>query len=272
MTENEFLIDLNKMTIADKYDNNYFNNIFDMLKKFYQADNVVFDGFRKEKNESKEVSMNDIVFNIDFISKRIIVKNVKKIFNNKEFFLNMTSVILNNIFKNYMMIEKLKKDKYLDSLLTIYNRLAYDELLKKNEVHKCCGVAFIDVNGLGIVNNMYGYDAGDKLLVVISDCFKKFYRYDDIYRIGGDELVIICDDIDKKLFDIKLQRSLEDIALTPYSVSVGTIYNENIVDLQQTIKDASVIMKRNKEEYRRNNPDKYANKYEVTYVGNVKKK
>lgn len=70
------------------------------------------------------LSNNDIIINIEVISKRLVIKNVKRDFVNKDFFIKMLHVILNNIFKNYLMIEKLKKDKYIDSLLQVYNRTA----------------------------------------------------------------------------------------------------------------------------------------------------
>ena len=40
-----------------------------------------------------------------------------------------------------------------------------------------------------------------------------------------------------------------------------------VLNLQSVVRDAGIIMKKNKEEYRKNNPDKYINKYDVTYVG-----
>lgn len=60
---------------------------------------------------------------------------------------------------------------------------------------------------------------------------------------------------------------MEKVSLTLYIVSVGTIYCESVDDLQSVVRDAGIIMKKNKEEYRKNNPDKYINEYDVTYVG-----
>lgn len=52
-------------------------------------------------------------------------------------------------------------------------------------MHKMCGVAFVDVNGLSVANNMYGHESGDNLLKTVADCLKQYFRYCDIYRIGG---------------------------------------------------------------------------------------
>lgn len=64
-----------------------------------------------------------------------------------------------------------------------------------------------------------------------------------------------------------MKKAMEKFSLTLYTVSVGTIYCESVDDLQSVVRDAGIIMKKNKEEYRKNNPDKYINKYDVTYVG-----
>ena len=159
------------------------------------------------------LSDNDIIINIEVFSKRLVIKNVKKDFVNKDFFIKMLHVILNNIFKNYLMIEKLKKDKYIDSLLQVYNCTAYNELIQEKKKYSNCAVAFIDANGLSIVNNRYGHE-------------------------------IICEDIDEALFSEKMKKAMEKVSLTLYTVSVGTIYCESVDDLQSVVRDAGIIMKK----------------------------
>lgn len=162
MLESDFLISLNNMVVTDNYDSNHFNSVFEALKKYCEADAVITDDFRKNENmisyKNIALSNNDIIINIEVISKRLVIKNVKRDFVNKDFFIKMLHVILNNIFKNYLMIEKLKKDKYIDSLLQVYNRIAYNELIQEKKKYSNCAVAFIDANDLSIVNNRYGHE------------------------------------------------------------------------------------------------------------------
>lgn len=110
MLESDFLISLNNMVVTDNYDSNHFNSVFEALKKYCEADAVITDDFRKNENmisyKNIALSNNDIIINIEVISKRLVIKNVKKDFVNKDFFIKMLHVILNNIFKNYLMIEK----------------------------------------------------------------------------------------------------------------------------------------------------------------------
>ena len=64
---------------------------------------------------------------------------------------------------------------------------------------------------------------GDLLLKTISSCLKKHFRKTDIYRIGGDEIVIIVKNIAEYLFISKTKDMLTSISNTPYSVSIGVI-------------------------------------------------
>ena len=260
------------MTIARNYDASYFENVFKLIKDFCEADEVVTDNFKRKGDPTVKLNIdvddNDMVFRIDLVNTKIVVKNPKRKFQDKEMFEAFLGTILNNIFKNMILIEKLKQEKNIDSLLQVYNRSAYDEILNEEKMHRMCGVAFVDANGLGVVNNMYGHEAGDKLLITIADCLKQYFRYYDIYRIGGDELVIICENISKDLFLTKLDMATSLISKTPYTVSVGVMYQEEVDDLKQMVNEASIKMKENKEEYRRLHPEEYVNKYEVHYVGN----
>lgn len=75
-----------------------------------------------------------------------------------------------------------------------------NKFLAKHKNSSNNGVSFIDVDGLDVMNNMYGYDAGDRMLDVVVSCFKNNFRFNDIYRIGGDKFVFVCNKIEKKHF------------------------------------------------------------------------
>lgn len=275
MNEQKFLILLNNLVICREYNTLYFENIFKLIKEFCDADEVVTDNFKRKGDPivklNLDVNNKDMVFDIGVVNTKIVVKNPKREFEDKEMFEIFLTTILENIFKNYLMVEKLKQEKNMDSLLQTYNRSAYEEILNKKNIHRMCGVAFIDANGLGVVNNMYGHEAGDRLLKTIGESLKKYFRYYDIYRIGGDELVVICENINKELFFNKLDMFRMTIGETPYEASIGAIYEEEINDLKMVVNEANVLMKKEKEEFRKLHPEKYINKYEVHYVGDIEK-
>lgn len=95
------------------------------------------------------------------------------------------------------MLKDVNLKVYMDSQLKVFNRTAYEQFLAKQKNPSNIRVSFIDVDGLGVMNNMHGYDAGDRMLDVVISCFKNNFKFNDIYRICGDEFVIICNKIEK---------------------------------------------------------------------------
>lgn len=271
MTDNEFLLYLNALTISEEYDDAYFKKLFQALFMFFEPDSISNDIFKRDgelvsKNDSA-LGEDDIIFNISSISSHIIIRNPRKKLENKEFTIKFIQTILNNIFENKKIQDRLKLDKYMDPLLSVYNRSAYTDLLHSKKPFQSTGVAFVDANGLGVENNMYGHEAGDLMLQTIVKCLKNKFRLKDIYRIGGDEFLIICNNIDEEHFQDKLDELQELVNLTEYSISLGFIYRGRIDNLKEAVDEANILMKANKEKFRKEHPEKYLNKYDVTYVG-----
>lgn len=271
MTDNEFLLYLNTLTISEEYDDAYFKKLFQALFMFFEPDSISNDIFKRDgelvsKNDDA-LGEDDIIFNISSISSHIIIRNPRKKLENKEFTIKFIQTILNNIFENKKIQDRLKLDKYMDPLLSVYNRSAYTDLLDSKKPFQRTGVAFVDANGLGVENNMYGHEAGDLMLQTIVKCLKNKFRLKDIYRIGGDEFLIICNNIDEEHFQDKLDELQELVNLTEYSISLGFIYRGRIDNLKEAVDEANILMKANKEKFRKEHPEKYLNKYDVTYVG-----
>lgn len=88
---------------------------------------------------------------------------------------------------------------YTDSLTSVRNKTSYMEAVtnindKINEHTAYFSVIVFDLNGLKVVNDRWGHQAGDTLIIhatqLICSIFKKF----PVFRIGGDEFVVIMED------------------------------------------------------------------------------
>lgn len=87
----------------------------------------------------------------------------------------------------------------VDSLTGLRNRRAFDEELGRALGTRARGVvearlalAMIDVRGLKNVNDTMGHQAGDRRLVRLSEVLRESIRESDsVYRLGGDEFMII---------------------------------------------------------------------------------
>lgn len=79
-----------------------------------------------------------------------------------------------------------------DTLTGLFNRQAfYNDI--NTHTSAITGIISMDMNELKWMNDNSGHEAGDKALRTVSDCFRKPSDLRDrIYRIGGDEFMVIC--------------------------------------------------------------------------------
>lgn len=114
---------------------------------------------------------------------------------------------IRNIDEEKKNVEKWIRRSNTDELTGIFNRRAYEEEIKslKNceNMDKFVYVS-IDVNGLKIVNDTLGHEAGDELLIGACECMKQcFGAYGKLFRIGGDEFVALIFADETQLDEIK---------------------------------------------------------------------
>lgn len=93
------------------------------------------------------------------------------------------------------------RDLYLDQLTKLQNRNA---LIKDTKVIEKSTLALINIDKFSILNDLYGEDYGDKILLSFVASTKETFKSDsyNIYRVGSDNFVILCKnwDTDTKEF------------------------------------------------------------------------
>ena len=93
--------------------------------------------------------------------------------------------------------EKYEKEKYMytsntDELTKCFNRRAYDLDMENLDLNTEWVYISLDLNGLKKANDTLGHSAGDELICAAANCMKfAFASYGKIYRIGGDEFVVL---------------------------------------------------------------------------------
>lgn len=83
---------------------------------------------------------------------------------------------------------------YHDSLTGLYNRNFFEEEKRRFDASRRLPMSVImgDINGLKLINDSFGHNAGDRLLSEIGKLLKETCRAEDVLaRIGGDEFVIM---------------------------------------------------------------------------------
>lgn len=98
--------------------------------------------------------------------------------------------------------EQLEHIAYHDALTRLPNRMLFADRLQQAIAHsnrsgQPLAVIYLDLDGFKAVNDSYGHDVGDELLVIVGQRMKATLReIDTLARIGGDEFVAVLDGLE----------------------------------------------------------------------------
>ena len=114
------------------------------------------------------------------------------------------------------------------------------------------GLLFVDIDRFKLINDSLGHDAGDQLLQEVSYRFRRALRPADlIARVGGDEFVVLCPDLDGVDAVAALAARLTDALAAPIdlpggrvvvSASIGVVHATGPADPSELLQDADLAM------------------------------
>ena len=147
---------------------------------------------------------------------------------------------------NLKSFEKLNFEATHDELTGLYNRRGYDFLLENIDI-ETCALILIDLDEFKQINDKYGHDIGDKILIKVSGILNNSFRNRDyICRFGGDEMAVImihADESMKALIEnkvIEMNQILKENeeGLPPISISVGVAFGKEGITIDELFKNA----------------------------------
>ena len=154
--------------------------------------------------------------------------------------------------KRRNLVRELKDMSYRDQLTQIGNRYALNEFEDRIDQEQCIGVVFCDVTGLKRMNDQKGHLEGDRLIVDSSKCLKEVFGDYGLFRIGGDELVALCPQIEEKEFRRRSEQLKKYIGDNDVSLAVGFSWRERCGDdIDRILSEAEKEMYADKAEYYR---------------------
>ncbi len=170
--------------------------------------------------------------------------------------------IFSDITERKHQEEHIKQLAFFDPLTRLANRTLLMDRMKHalaNAERNQEGVAviFIDLNRFKEVNDLYGHDIGDDVLVTSAQRLANTLRQGEtLARLGGDEFVVIVETSDLSYLEIiteRLQRSLSDnsIEVRGHSFSIGmsagiALYPTDAKTCEELLKYADIAMYRAK--------------------------
>ncbi|MBF0302126.1 MAG: EAL domain-containing protein [Desulfamplus sp.] len=117
-----------------------------------------------------------------------------------------------------------------DALTRMPNRVMIKDRLKSAlarsiKIEKNIGLIVIDIDNFKLINDTYGHDAGDQLLILIADRLIDTTKPGDtVARLGGDEFVILSEYIESEEFIIKVAKDINASIKMPFKLNDKTIY------------------------------------------------
>ena len=134
----------------------------------------------------------------------------------------------------------------MDPLTSLPNRQSYYQDLKI-DTKIITGVISIDMNDLQAINSNLGHEFGDMALVVVAGVLKHHCpRNSTVYRVGGDEFVVICRRLGETEIRAAITSMREKLVYTSYVCAFGYAMCGPDTDVQQAIKLADERMKEDK--------------------------
>lgn len=169
--------------------------------------------------------------------------------------LDSTAYLLISEIRKRRMSEQLYRMSYYDALTGIYNRNRYlaDVQTLSEQTSNSMGIVFVDINNLKKVNDEYGHEQGDRLICHVVEQLKNCFEETQLYRISGDEFVILCREISRQDFRKQTDQLILLFSDQDFRVSIGKAWLNSNMDIQNMIRRADKMMYNNKQNYYRSN-------------------
>jgi diguanylate cyclase (GGDEF)-like protein len=132
-----------------------------------------------------------------------------------------------------------------DWMTGFYNRFSLQEIHEDATLKEKLGITYLDVNNLKTINDTLGHAAGDTLIIKIADMIKEHYKDSVVFRVGGDEFVVVTTGMEKAEF-LKLSEEGKKMFEESNLAAIGYQYYEKVDDLQACIEACDRLMYKNK--------------------------
>jgi len=164
--------------------------------------------------------------------------------------------LVQSMEKDLKLLMKEKEIEFFamyDAMINIYNRRKLEEILssefdRSKRYSHIYSVAIMDVDKFKLVNDQYGHDIGDLVLISFAEAIKSRVRTVDYFgRWGGDEFLLICPNTDEegmKVLMEALKREAEAnmsviVENSSFSYGIGT-YHQALEMPLEIVKEADI--------------------------------
>lgn len=173
---------------------------------------------------------------------------------NSSYLLLSMSIFLSYAIRHRNHVDMLHRLSYHDLLTNALNRNAFMDVLSQFRPgqYASAGIIYIDINGMKEINDFYGHHQGDKILITTVAKVFNLFKSDELFRIGGDEFVIITYDLTETDFYEKfnlLRNIFCEKTNLPFSIATGSCWVKSPSDLNSLLQQADSAMYTDKKKF-----------------------
>lgn len=254
----EFLLYINGVTLYNLYIINFCILSIYSIKNKYQLivvnlifliSSLVFNCYRVILFYNMFLFIIDTFNYLKYYEKSSVIRNILSLFLFISILMNKTFVgfLFYVIFYYfYLLSEYYTKDELTNT--ETRKPLFKDLKLREKDIS---AIISIDLNNLKYINDTFGHEEGDKAIKTLVHIIKKHENKDmRLYRIGGDEFMIVCFNMYKSSINTFIDSITTDVNNTKYSCAIGCAFKENNISVKEMIRLSDELMYKNKQYYK----------------------
>ena len=141
-----------------------------------------------------------------------------------------------------------------------YTRDALTQALNRHTFYMDCEeyekiatiLVSVDINDLKVINDTQGHAKGDLAIITVAKILQNvFANVGKLYRIGGDEFVVVCPKVKEEVVSSKLEQVELELSKTPYQIAWGMASYQPFMNFGKVLSQSDANMYENKQEKKR---------------------
>ena len=131
-------------------------------------------------------------------------------------------ICIQNILR-HVMIETINMEKDIshhDALTKVMSRISFndrikefDRLIEEKNNDLAFAICECDLNNLKFINDSFGHEPGDKYIIACCKSICDFFKHSPVFRIGGDEFVILIQNEDYENLE-RIKKAVDEFTVS----------------------------------------------------------
>lgn len=191
-----------------------------------------------------------LIYNDEIIGFYGVDNPPQEFFNHISVLLEILGHFIVSIMRRRNLIQRLEEVSYFDQLTGARNRHAMNEFILSIDPNASIGILYSDLMGLKKLNDRMGHQAGDALLVRAYECLKQHFCEEAIFRIGGDEFLVLLKGATEEELEQSTELLRQNMPNYNLMMALGVVWRSQCGDqILELMKEADQKMYLDKSNY-----------------------